>query len=141
MEFWLWICVLVGSVILEFVTVSALISIWFSVGAIGALIVMEIGLPFVWQVSVFFVISILFIIVCRPMATKYLRGNIVPTNADRVIGQQAKLLEAITPDQWGLVKIQGVEWHAISSDTKSIEKGVLVEVLSIEGSKVIVKKI
>jgi membrane protein implicated in regulation of membrane protease activity len=128
MEFWLWICVLVGSVILEFVTVSALISIWFSVGAIGALIVMEIGLPFVWQVSVFFVISILFIIVCRPMATKYLRGNIVPTNADRVIGQQAKLLEAITPDQWGLVKIQGAEWH-------------LVEVLSIEGSKVIVKKI
>ncbi|MFV0550923.1 MAG: NfeD family protein [Anaerorhabdus sp.] len=141
MEFWLWICVLVGSVILEFVTVSALISIWFSVGAIGALIVMEIGLPFVWQVSVFFVISILFIIVCRPMATKYLRGNIVPTNADRVLGQQAKLLEAITPDQWGLVKIQGVEWHAVSSDGKSIDKGVLVEVLSIEGSKVIVKKI
>lgn len=141
MEFWLWICVLVGSVILEFITVSALISIWFAVGAIAALIVMEIGLPFVWQVGVFFVISILFIIVCRPMATKYLRGNIVPTNADRVIGQQGKLLEAITPDQWGLVKVQGAEWHAISSDGKSIDKGDVIEVLGIEGSKVIVRKI
>lgn len=141
MEFWLWIFVLVGTLILELLTVSALVSVWFSVGAIAALITLQLGFAFGFQVFVFFVVSCLFIVLCRPVATKYLRGNTIPTNADRVIGQQTKVLEAITEDKWGLVKIQGVEWHAVSFDKQDIAVGELIEVLSIEGSKVIVKKI
>lgn len=141
MEFWLWIFVLVGAVILELITVSALVSIWFAIGAVAALIAMQLGIGFGWQIVIFFIVTFLFIGLCRPLAAKYLRGNIIPTNADRVIGQQAKLLEPITEDKWGLVKIQGVEWHAVSYDKSEIPAGCLIEVLGIEGSKVIVKKI
>lgn len=141
MEFWLWISILIGSIVLEIITVSQLITIWFAVGALGALIALECGVPLIGQMIIFFVVSVLFILTCRPIAKKYLRGNIVPTNADRVVGQQAKLLESITDEHWGLVKIQGAEWHAVSVDGKMIEKDHVIEVLAIEGSKLIVKKI
>lgn len=141
MGFWLWIFVLVSAVVLELLTASALVSIWFAAGAVAALIALQLGLAFGWQILIFFIVTGLFIGLCRPIATKYLRGNIVPTNADRVIGRQAKLLESISNEQWGLVKIQGVEWHAIALGNEIIEAGDLVEVLGIEGSKVIVKKI
>lgn len=141
MTFWLWIIVLIGAVIAEIMTVSALISIWFAVGAVAALLAMQLGLSFMWQVIVFFVVSLLFVLTCRPLAKKYLRGNIVATNADRVIGLHTNLLETITSEQWGTVKLQGAQWHAVSLDGETIEKDSLVEVLAIEGSKVIVKKI
>ena len=141
MTFWLWIIVLIGALIAEIMTVSALISIWFAVGAVAALLAMQLGLSFMWQVIVFFVVSLLFVLTCRPLAKKYLRGNIVATNADRVIGLHTNLLETITSEQWGTVKLQGAQWHAVSLDGETIEKDSLVEVLAIEGSKVIVKKI
>lgn len=141
MTFWLWIIVLIGSVVFEMLTVSALISIWFAPGAVAALIAMQLGLNFMWQVIIFFAVSLLFILTCRPLAKKYLRGNIVATNADRVIGLHTNLLETITSDKWGTVKLQGAQWHAVSLDGETIEKDSLVEVLAIEGSKVIVKKI
>lgn len=141
MEFWLWIFILIGSIILEIITVSQLITIWFAAGALGALIAMQLGVPLIGQMIIFFVVSVLFILTCRPIAKKYLRGNIVPTNADRVIGQQAKLLESITEEHWGLVKIQGAEWHVVSIDGKLIDENHVIEVVAIEGSKLIVKKI
>lgn len=141
MEFWLWIIILIGSVVLEIITVSQLITIWFAAGAIGGLIALQLGVPIFGQMIVFFVVSFLFIATCRPLAKKYLRGNIVPTNADRVIGEQAKIIEPITESQWGLVKIKGTEWHAVSIDNKPINTDQTIEVVAIEGSKLIVKKI
>ncbi len=141
MELGLWIIIFVFAIALEAIAATDLSSIWFSVGAIAALIAMQMGLSFAWQAVIFFVVSLTFIIVCRPIVKKYMKTNFIPTNADRVIGQQARLISPITSDTWGSVKIQGVEWHSVSVDGNEIAQGELVEVLAIDGSKVIVKKI
>lgn len=69
------------------------------------------------------------------------RGNRIATNMDRFIGKQAKLNKEITEFSWGEVKIDGIVWNVTTIDGSFIEKEKLVEVLAIEGSKLIVKEI
>ncbi len=141
MTFWLWIIILIGALVLEVTSLTALLSIWFAVGAVFALIALQLGINFIGQVLIFFVSSLIFIVVCRPLVKKYTRVNFIPTNADRIIGLQARLISPITEEQWGRIKLQGIEWYAISSDQTEIPEGTLVEIVSIEGSKAIVKPI
>lgn len=141
MYFWLWIGVLIGSVLLEVLTASALICIWFAPGALAGLIANQLNLSFTVQIILFFTISILSFVIIRPMAKEYLRGNIIATNADRVIGKHSRLIKAYLDGNYGEVRINGVIWNVISNDGKDISEGSLVEILSIDGTKLIVRKI
>lgn len=136
----IWTLVLVISVIVEAITID-LVSIWFGIGAIAALIGEVFGLnPFI-QMVLFTIVSIICIIVSRPLAKKYLRGNTVKTNLDRVIGKHCLVTETITADNKGEVKVMGTLWSATSLDNEYIKAGEYAEVISIEGAHLIVKKI
>lgn len=135
-----WTIVLVIAVIIEAITVD-LVSIWFGIGAIVALIVEMAGGSELIQGILFAVISVLCIIVTRPLAKKYLRGNIVKTNLDRVIGKHCLVTETITPDNKGEVKVMGTLWSATSLNNAFIQAGEYAEVVAIEGAHVVVKKL
>ena len=136
----IWTLVLVISVIVEAITID-LVSIWFGIEAIAALIGEFFGLsPFI-QMVLFTIVSIICIIVSRPLAKKYLRGNTVKTNLDRVIGKHCLVTETITADNKGEVKVMGTLWSATSLDNEFIKAGEYAEVISIEGAHLIVKKI
>ena len=141
MVFGLWALIFLGALIVELATATSLVSIWFCVGSLFAMLAAYFNLDFIWQVIVFFVTSLLFLAVIRPMATEYLRGNTVATNADRVIGKQLSLQKGITPESWGELKYNGVIWNAASINNDSIAEGSLVEVVAIEGSKLLVRRI
>ena len=136
----IWTIVLVIAVIVEAITID-LVSIWFGIGAIGALICDFLGIHEVVQVIVFAAISIICILVTRPLAKKYLRGNTVKTNLDRLIGKHCLVTEVITADQKGEVKVMGNLWAATSLNNVTIPAGEYAEVVSIEGSHVVVKKL
>ena len=136
----IWTIVLVIAVIVEAITID-LVSIWFGIGAIGALICDFLGIHEVVQVIVFAVISIICILITRPLAKKYLRGNTVKTNLDRMIGKHCLVTEMITADQKGEVKVMGNLWAATSLNNVIIPAGEYAEVVSIEGSHVVVKKL
>ena len=84
MYFGLWILVFLGALVVELATATSLVSIWFCVGALFALGALALNLDFIWQVVIFFAASLVCLAAIRPMASQYLRGNIVATNADRV---------------------------------------------------------
>lgn len=136
----LWTLVLVLAVIVEAITVD-LVSIWFGVGAIGALISELLNFNWIVQSFVFMFISILCIIISRPLSKKYLRTNTIKTNLDRVIGKHALVTKTITLDNKGEVKVMGNYWSAVSLNNEVIEEDCYVEVLSIEGAHLVVKKI
>ena len=69
------------------------------------------------------------------------RGNTVPTNADRFIGEIAQVTSLVTKDEWGEVKVNGTMWHAVPVDDDSIEEGAKVKVVAIEGAKLLVKRV
>lgn len=135
-----WTLVLVISVIVEAITID-LVSIWFAVGAVVALIGEFLGLNQNLQIFVFVIVSLACILVSRPLAKKYLRGNIVKTNLDRIIGKHCLVTETITADNKGEVKVMGNLWAATSLDNEKIQTGEYAEIVSIEGSHVIVKKL
>ena len=141
MEQWIWVGILVATLLIEVETAGTLVSIWFSLGALVALIVFWLGGPIILQVIMFLVVAVASLLAIRPLASNYFRGNIVPTNQDRIIGAQATLLVPITSTSWGQVKVFGSVWSAQSIDKKAIDEGQLVEVIAIEGAKLIVKAV
>ena len=136
----IWITIIIVSALIEYFTVD-LVSIWFTAGAIFALICELFGLSMIWQVAIFIVISSALIILSQPLVKRYMRGNIVRTNADRLIGKHALVLKPIDLDSKGEVKVLGSIWAASEINNQRVEKNDHVEVLAIEGAHLIVKKI
>ena len=137
----IWTIVLVAAIVAEAITVD-LVSIWFSVGAIVALVSdVFFKATEAIQITLFIIVSLSCIILSRPLAKKYLRGNTIKTNYDRIISKHATVTKTITADQKGEVKVMGDYWSATSLNNEVIEEGQHVEVLAIEGNHVVVKKI
>jgi len=86
----------------------------------------------------FLVVSILSLLVLRPLFHKYIRKNEIKTNADRLVGKIAVCTKAIADGDRGEVKIEGKIWTSISNE--NIAVGEKVEVLAIDGVKLVVKK-
>lgn len=142
-EQYMWIVWLVALVI--FLIIEAigtdLVTVWFAAGALVALIVSFIPeVPWWVEVIVFFVLSITCLLALRPLARKYLRGKIVQSNADALIGRKGMLLEAIGPLQRGTVQLGDVKWTAVGLEDKDkIEAGTIVEIVAISGNKLLVR--
>ncbi len=136
----LWIIVAVASAIIEIVTLGDLICIWFSIGALAALLLAWLKVKLIVQIIVFFIVSIAVMLIVRPLAIRYLRGNTVATNSDRYIGKTATLLREITDGSWGLLNVGGSSWSCTSVDGQPIEKGTKVKIMAIDGAKLIVRK-
>lgn len=134
--FWLIAMVLFG--VLEAVTVG-LTSIWFAIGALGALAAAAASAPVIVQIVVFLGVSFLTLLLVRPLAQRFVNDRKVATNADRVIGREAVVTEDIDNIQGkGRVSISGADWTARTEDDRPIPMGSKVQVLRIEGVKVIV---
>ena len=135
-----WIAALILFVVVEAVTVG-LASIWFAIGALAALICALLHGPVWLQVVWFLAVSLATLILTRPMVKKYMKGKVVPTNADRNIGRTAAVIERIDNlAGTGAVRIDGVTWTARSADEqKTIEAGAMVTVREIRGVKLVVE--
>lgn len=133
-----WLALLVVCCFFEAATV-ALVSVWFCVGSLCAL-VSSFFVPDIWtQATVFLVVSALTLAVLRPLARRYVLPHWVPTNADRVIGREAKVVEEINNlDGRGSVLILGSAWTARSETGEPIPAGAAVTVKRIEGVKLFV---
>ena len=119
-----------------------LTTIWFAAGALVAILASVIGFSLPVQVIVFLIVSVVTLILTRPLVMKYFNKDRLRTNADRLIGQQAVVLEEIdTLRAKGRVEINGQEWSAKTSDPDMvIPEGRTVLVEAIQGVKLVVKE-
>jgi len=133
-----WSVAIVVFLIIEAITVG-IASIWFALGSICALLAALLGAPTWLQIVWFVAISLLTLFITRPIIKKYVHAKAQPTNADRVIGCPAVVIEAIDNlEGCGSVKIDGKEWSARSIDGSTIPADAMVKVIRIEGVKLIV---
>lgn len=137
--FWLVLAIVFAAV--ELATVG-LVSIWFAAGAFAALLVAVLHGNLILQVIVFLAVSIVLLVSTRSWAKKYLNSKIQKTNVDSVIGEKTRLTERVSNlDQTGKAVVLGQEWTARAAhDNEIIEQGELVEVVSVSGVKLIVKR-
>lgn len=137
----IWIGISIAAVIFELLTPSALVSIWFAVGGVIGILLAALNVPLWAQITAFLVVSVVSMIVVRPIASRYLRGNIVATNADRCIGEIGIVTKKISEDAWGEVKVNGTLWSAVSVEHETIDAHEEVKVIAIEGAKLLVRRV
>lgn len=136
-----WLAIFVILLIIEIVTMG-LTTIWFAGGALAAMAAGLIGFGTGIQILVFLVVSILLLVLTRPIAVKYFNQERQKTNAESLIGQQALVLEDIdTLQSAGLVEVRGQEWSAKTDEPNGrIAKNKVVVIEGIQGVKLIVRE-
>lgn len=136
---WLWLAVMVLAVFIEMSTLT-LVSIWCAIGALAAVFAAYFGAPFAAQLLLFIGVSIVVAAVVRPIAKRYAAQHAIPTNADRLLGMNARVTEAIDNSRpSGTVYVDGKTWTARSVDGGVIPMGEMVEIERMEGVKLIVR--
>lgn len=119
---WTLICVL--ALILE-VSSGTFYLMCFAVGAACSIITSLFPTPLWVQVLVFAVASAVCVFCVRPFVVKYVHpghDNRV-SNADALIGRTGTVIEPITHEKAGYVKVDGDEWRAVTDDGEIIPKG------------------
>lgn len=136
---WVWVIVMALAAFVEAAT-PVLVSIWFSVGALVAMLAAYFGASLTIQLLLFVFVSIAALVGARPLAKRFVDPHIVPTNADRLLGAKAQVTEEIDNEHaLGAVYIDGKTWTARSEDGDIIPAGEQVEVIRMEGVKLFVR--
>ncbi len=140
--FWIWLSVMVITVIVEIITTD-LLSIWFTFGAVVPMILSAFDvLDPVWQTAIFVVLSAVLLLSLRKITMKFLFKNTdSKTNVDALVGERHRLLKGIDFETVGAVKIKGIEWRAVAEKQATIEKDKIVEIIRVEGNKLVVKEV
>ena len=134
-----WLGAVACSVAVEMATMS-LVSVWFALGALAAAFAAYAGAGLAAQMTVFILVSLGALAAARPLARRFVDPHIVPTNADRLLGTEAKVLEEIDNDaRSGAVFADGKTWTARSADGEVIPAGATVEIVRMEGVKLMVR--
>lgn len=135
-----WIIAMVVFLVIEAVTVG-IVSIWFAIGALFAMVTAMLGADLWVQITVFIIVSAVALYFTRPLVKKYVNNKVEPTNADMTIGKECRVVETIDNlSGTGAVYIDGKTWTARSVDEEIIREGQLVKAERIEGVKLIVSK-
>ena len=141
MSAFLWLAAAIILAIVEANTVQ-LVSIWFAVGALAAMVPAIIGMDFTAQCAVFTVVSFVVLAITRPFVKTKLTVQKSETNSRALIGKVAKVIQPIDNLQsQGRVMVEDMDWSARSENGEPIDVGEEVLIKEIQGVKLIVEKI
>ncbi len=132
-----WFIAFIILLIIELATIN-LVTIWFAIGSVAAIITSMFTDSIVIQLIVFVAVSTLSLLITKPLMKKIKGFEKEATNLDRVIGKIGEVTKKIGSNEYGEVKIFGNIWTAYSKE--EIDVGQKVKVLSIDGVKLIVEK-
>lgn len=136
----IWIALFVAFVLVEAFTYQMLTT-WFAIGAAASALCAALGMETSWQVIIFVCVSLLCLIALRPIAVKCLKGKVVKTNADSLIGDKVTLTtdtDEVSGISYG--RINGMEWSVKTENGEKLKMGETAYVKRIEGVKLIVSK-
>ena len=135
---YLWLIAAGIFFIIEIATVGFLI-FWLGIGALFAMVASFFTDNLLIQTTVFVISSSVLIPLTKPIVNKYFDdGKTIATNAYSLIGKVGIVTTAInTLNSTGQVKDNGEIWSAKADE--DIKQGTEVEILKIDGVKLIVK--
>jgi membrane protein implicated in regulation of membrane protease activity len=147
MEQWAWILWVVLGVVFIIAEIFTLgfVLLWFGIGAIAAALAGYLGFGLSVQFVIFAAVSIVLTALSRTIFVRYSNsdGNNVKTGIDSLPGQIGTVTGASKGAlQSGEVKVFGSTWTAFPEDGEtSLVEGEKVEVVSIKGSSIYVRRI
>jgi membrane protein implicated in regulation of membrane protease activity len=136
--FWLLVAVIFG--IGEIATTGLFLGP-FAIGAALAVLVDAVGAPFVVDLAVFLVVSVVVLAALRPVARRHMRQPArLRTGTAALVGHTARVLERIDNDaDLGQIRLDGEVWRARAFDDDEVfEPGARVQVIEIRGVTAVV---
>ncbi len=136
-----WLILVVVLLLIEIVTLG-LTTLWFAGGALVAFVASLLGAPLVVQIVLFIVVSIVLLLVTRPLAVKYFNKDRIRTNVESMIGVQGIVISEIDNLQGtGQVTVGRQEWSAkAKNNQQKFKVGDVVNVVDVQGVKLIVEE-
>ncbi|WP_194190053.1 NfeD family protein [Clostridium chrysemydis] len=131
-----WMVIAAIGVVLDIIT-SAFLFVWFSVGALGAIIANLVGLEFTTQIIVFIVITIISFAIGYPVCKKKFKigKNTTKTMEETYIGEVIEATSDIEKGETNArIKVSGIYWSGINLGGE-IKKGSKFRIIGIKGSK------
>lgn len=136
-----WFTLMLVFLVMEAQTVG-MISLWFAVGSLTAMVASLLGAAVWLQVALFFAVSLVLLALLAPVLRKFVRPRRVRTNVDAVVGTRGYVTENVDNlIPTGRVKLGGMSWAARSESGAEIPVDTQVEVVRVEGVKVFVKPV
>ncbi len=146
MDIWIiWLIFAIVLMVIEIFTPAFLFGL-FSIGAVMTSLIAYLFPKFLYlQILIFIVLSFLLVIFVRKIFIKYFgkkKEDELSTNIEAIIGKRYKITEIVNNDEnTGAIIINGVRWRVISNDSSIMKIGEMIEIISIEGTKLTVKVI
>jgi membrane protein implicated in regulation of membrane protease activity len=134
-----WAVVAIGALFID-ITTSSFMFVWFSLGAIAAIVAMVFNGSVVVQVIIFVAVTAASMAVGYPIVKKTIKKTVSKTLTmeEGYIGKEFAIEEDI--DVKAKIKFQGVYW-TVKNVGKPLKKGDLVQVIGIEGNKLLIAKV
>lgn len=122
----IWIIILIVALFLEAIT-TALVSIWFALGAVGAMIASVLECSETVQLIVFVVVTAISLIFTKSIIKKLTADGYTPTNGELDIGAMAVVIQDIDSSKFaGRIRLNGVDWPAVDVNNGIIKVGQMV---------------
>ena len=135
--YFVWTIIIAAALLVEFFTMQ-MVSIWFAVGGVFGLVLSLIGgIGLEVQIIVSAVVALISIVFLRKFALKFLHKSADKNDAGTLVGKTAEVVEEISPEKAGTVKLNGVLWTAISEENLAL--GAKVKIIDVLGNKLKVK--
>lgn len=132
-----WLLVAIALIVIDIVT-SSFIFMWFSLGAIVAIMLSLLEISVAWQIVAFLAVGVATVSIGYPWAKKKFKADVnhVPTMEQTYIGKEMIANEDM--EEKSKIKVDGIYWTAYNKG-KIIKKGKKYTITGIEGNKLIVK--
>lgn len=135
---WGWAALALLFMIAELFTAGFFL-ICFGIGAAAAAVMALFGFNPLWQGLVFLAVSGIALLSTRPLARRLNESSVNTVGSDRVLNKKAIVLTEINPAQGaGMVRVDAEEWRAVSADGHAIDKGTIVQIQRIDGTRLVV---
>ena len=134
----LWIIIAAVAILIDIAT-SSFLFVWFTVGAIAAMIAEVLGVSFGIQVIIFLVVNLITVSLGYPWAKKKFKTSVkrTPLMEETYIGRVMKAEENI--GQRAKVKVDGIYW-TVQNSGEEIKAGDNFKIIGIDGVKLIIEK-
>lgn len=137
----IWMALIVATIVIELST-EELDCIWFTIGAIVALVVSLCGVEsIVIQVVIFVVVSGVLLFTVGRWARAMLKNHKTePTNIEAAIGQEVVVIKDADHLNYGEGKYAGLVYTLTCHEGESVKAGEVAIITEVSGNKFYVKK-
>lgn len=141
MSWYIWLIIAGLFIIIETFT-SGFLIFWFGIGALVSMIISIFIEDIFIQTIIFIISSVILIFATKPFVKKFTNSQTISTNINSLIGKTGIVVKEIDNlASIGQVKVNGELWSAKSIDNQIISENTKVEIIKIDGVKLIVKTI